>query len=517
MGTDEKRGSVLMVVLVAVTIAAVIAVSYLSFMNEHRERAGRLIDQEVVSIKLEEFALDVRQAIEAAVRGDPQGQISLRAVKSGLASCWPEQEFTLDFLEFPGKDGFATSPLWVENPGERISRHLTGAGDPFYGAKAQVATIRLEAQEQTREPLRVDSNRKTIQLTPEIQIREIPLSQFTVFSAASHLHLNGANFAVDDVGSGAGRIFSQGNVTVSGSLETGYPIVTGADIHLGGSLVAKTSPDATAPEALKYDVGDAFESMDDEVGPSLENSVIDESEQIWLEEARTKFDSAIVNPSVLPVHTALAPQLERAADGNASLDIPAKLRTQCDIEVIVDAASVTIGHGEYRVAIGRGRGANTSRITAELHQLNQPPPPELGQSNPNHRRDLRAKQQDRPFVAKRTQYGLSDGSWRNGVFVLSFNYSALPAELRPQVNRIYFQIENAPSNAYVLIRGAQRLAGGFSIVTPHRILIGGDFNTVEPQAVSIITGQNVRAEAENWGDLDFGYPVQQAPASGSAQ
>jgi hypothetical protein len=515
MATYDKRGSVLMVVLVAVTIASVIAVSYLSFMNDHRERAGRLIDQEVVSIKLEEFALDVRQAIEAAVRGDPQGQISLRAVKSGLASRWPEQEFTLDFLEFPGTDGFATSPLWVENPGERISRHLTSAGDPFYGAKAQVATIRLEAQAQAREPLRVANNKKTIQVTPEIQIREIPLSQFTVFSAASHLHLNSANFAVDDVGSGAGRIFSQGNVTVSGSLETGYPIVTGADIHLGGSLVAKTSPGATAPEALNYDVGDAFESMDHEAGPSLENSAIDESEQTWLEEARTKFDSAIVNPRVLPVHTALAPQLERAADGNASLDIPAKLRTQCDIEVIVDAASVTIGHGEYRVAIG-GRGANTSTMAAALHQLNQPPPPALGQSNPSYRLDLRAKKQDRPFVAKRAQYGLSDGSWRNGVFVLSFNYSALPAELQPQVNRIYLQIENAPSNAYVLIRGAQRLAGGFSIVTPHRILIGGDFNTVEPQAASIITGQNVRAEAENWGDLDFGYAVQ-APASSSAQ
>jgi hypothetical protein len=62
---------------------------------------------------------------------------------------------------------------------------------------------------------------------------------------------------------------------------------------------------------------------------------------------------------------------------------------------------------------------------------------------------------------------------------------------------------NPMANAVILVRGAQQLNGAFSIVSPHPIIIAGDFNNGD-EAASIITPANLQTVAEDWGSDVFG-------------
>ena len=83
--------------------------------------------------------------------------------------------------------------------------------------------------------------------------------------------------------------------------------------------------------------------------------------------------------------------------------------------------------------------------------------------------------------------------------VLAFDYAAIRNQPAPRA--ISIRIYNGAildTNAMVLVRGADRLGGDLSIVSPHPIMISGDFNTqpvsgVIP-AVSLVTSQDVRIE-----------------------
>jgi hypothetical protein len=97
--------------------------------------------------------------------------------------------------------------------------------------------------------------------------------------------------------------------------------------------------------------------------------------------------------------------------------------------------------------------------------------------------------QDRPFAA----------AAHNGVTVLAFDYAAIRNQ--PLPHAISIRIYNGAvldTNALVLVRGADRLGGDLSIVTPHPIMISGDFNTQPVDgiipAVSLVTLQSVQIE-----------------------
>jgi hypothetical protein len=113
----------------------------------------------------------------------------------------------------------------------------------------------------------------------------------------------------------------------------------------------------------------------------------------------------------------------------------------------------------------------------------------LDNSGSGVRRAEAPSTQDRPFAA----------ASHNGVTVLAFDYAAIGSQAAPHA--ISIRIYNGAvldTNALVLVRGADRLGGDLSIVSPHPIMISGDFNTRPAggtiPAVSLVTSQGVQIE-----------------------
>src|SRR6516165_10475870 len=67
LSKSSQNGSVLAVVIAAVSIATMIAVSYLLFASDRRERVGRILDQAAKEMALEGVVLQAKAKIENEV------------------------------------------------------------------------------------------------------------------------------------------------------------------------------------------------------------------------------------------------------------------------------------------------------------------------------------------------------------------------------------------------------------------------------------------------------------------
>ena len=63
LSKSSENGSVLAVVIAAVGIATIIAVSYLLFASDRRERVGRILDQAAKEMALEGVVLQAKAKI----------------------------------------------------------------------------------------------------------------------------------------------------------------------------------------------------------------------------------------------------------------------------------------------------------------------------------------------------------------------------------------------------------------------------------------------------------------------
>ncbi|HEX3446067.1 MAG TPA: hypothetical protein VHS80_15220, partial [Chthoniobacterales bacterium] len=76
-----------------------------------------------------------------------------------------------------------------------------------------------------------------------------------------------------------------------------------------------------------------------------------------------------------------------------------------------------------------------------------------------------------------------------------------------QLSAIFLVVQgpggNPLPNAVILIRGARTLPGPVSIISPHPIIVAGDFND-DSQPASIITPGNLQTVAADWGSDVFG-------------
>src|SRR5207244_10478506 len=99
---------------------------------------------------------------------------------------------------------------------------LDNQGDPFLGAKASVLSVGVESSAVTSVISQSRLSSKKVVVTPRIDVRGIPVSQFTVFAFGASVDIGSANFAGP-----IGRIYAQIDIRLSGSLSTSYPVVRG--------------------------------------------------------------------------------------------------------------------------------------------------------------------------------------------------------------------------------------------------------------------------------------------------
>jgi hypothetical protein len=122
---------------------------------------------------------------------------------------------------------------------------LTAPDDPFRGLAAVVDTINVTAAAQST--LSTSASRftlPTLDLTPQLSVRQIPVSQFTVFSAStSSFQMSPAAMPI------MGRIHAEGDLVIAGGpLASIYPVTAGGNISVAnnGALFAQSGPNEPA-------------------------------------------------------------------------------------------------------------------------------------------------------------------------------------------------------------------------------------------------------------------------------
>jgi hypothetical protein len=469
------RGSILVIVIAGIAVASLIVGSYLLFVGDQRERSARAGDDTVTQIRLEKNVFRIQGEIEHGVT--TKGEINLPEISSYIRSL-PEAVPSTGWLKLTlnGYEG-GIAPIESFASPSAFLASLENHGDPFLGARASVLSVGIESSDFTLMSTQSRLSYKKIVLTPRIDVRSIPVSQFTVFALGTGLEINSVNFAGP-----IGRIFASRDIQFSGNFSTNYPIVSGGNISVQDPLTV--SLDASSP--IQFQGGQIAYAQPD-----------DSNQAAWLAEARTQYNSAIINSGSLPVSLSLS----AAANGTGSdsaekvgsgLDL-ATIRNRCDLLVLVQAGN----RGSYEIIAARGNSAwllpdaQLARWAATV----------------NSHSTLNVKQFSKRIVRQESPVVVSEFGTvgMNRRVVAAFNYAALGPEARRHIHTLCFEFDRSIAHAAVLVRGARILQDGFTIASRWPILVAGDFNAGQnPAAASILTAQAVRSVNSNFGNSIFG-------------
>jgi hypothetical protein len=445
----REFGSTLILVLAAVIVAALIAISYLIFTDNLRERAARTLDQDQREITTEQGILKIEE------------QIRTQLINSGVADLGtvnPNQPLSFDKTLVRHGDSPTLSVGPIVRSEDRANLTSLVNGDPFEAAMARVQLLDLKALSKTISDGKQRLANIQLTATPQIAIREIPVSQFTVYSAGDPFVIAPTPF-----GTNVGRVFSQSTINVVAGFSSAFPVVSRDEVTFNSGSLRFTDPDS--PNDL---IG---VSMNTEMAGPIPGSPHD-----FLAYARTRFDSRLITNAVLPVECAPVDLIYDTSSGRAlNFNL---LQKQCDLTVVAYVASTFNEKTGYRMSV-TGR-SGTSYLT--LYP---------GEGRPK---------ESVPLVA----YPNKDSPGR---VLLVLDCKRLPANF----TSIYLVAKDSTgkpaTNAVVLVRGAQTLKGPLSIVTPHPVVIAGDFNAVgDSFPCSIVTSQDIATQPADWANDFLGPP-----------
>src|SRR6266404_2228327 len=445
----QKSGSTLVLVLAAVAIAAMIAVSYLIFADNLRERSARTLEQDQRLITTEQGILEIEEQVRMQL-------ISLGFADLGTVD--PNQSFSFDKALVGHSDRATLSVVPIVRLEDRANLTSLVNGDPFAAAMARVQLLDLTALSKTVSDDKQRLPDVQLTATPQIAIREIPVSQFTVYSAGDPFVMAPTPF-----GTNVGRVFSQSSISIAASFFSGFPVISKDQVTFNsGSLQIS---DVDSPNGL---IG---VSMNTEMAGPTPGSQHD-----FLAYARTRFDSKLITNDVLPIECAPVDLIyDTSSSRGLNFDL---LQKQCDLIVIAYVGRTFNKKTGYQMVVTGRNGISYATLYP-------------GQGRPRESVPLAAyRNKDNP-----------------GQILLALDYKKLPRNF----TSVYLVAQDGTgkpaANAIVLIRGAQIVNGPLSIVTPHPIVIAGDFNAVgDSFPSSIITAQDVQTQSANWANDSLGPP-----------
>ena len=229
-------GNVLIILLGAVFVMAVVGGALFEIADAGRERALKTAyrDRAVAGV---EFALErIRQSIVEQFQ---------RQACCDVASLDSNQDQERGSKE----SGYYSLNLHAQAAAEQILatqshnafQSLTAPDDPFRGAAAVVNTFVVTADARNSLSSAPDErlNLRSLALTPEISLRQIPASEFTLFSSAAIFQVEASILPT------VGRIHSEGDLVISGGQLTSlYPVTAGGNVSVAnnGSLLAQSGP-----------------------------------------------------------------------------------------------------------------------------------------------------------------------------------------------------------------------------------------------------------------------------------
>lgn len=312
---NGERGSVLVYTVILVTVAVFLALGFLGSREEwlrgENRRLLRTFSELDSEIGLNDLSAFIQNQIATSLSFDPG---TLTGANGPLASA------TQSSLVFNGVPinlySYTTSivPTSVINlspvtyPTDQLqllAYPATSLFDPLYGARALSSAFTITQAARTVSNTETEySNRQRV---TTVEIRQVPLSVFTVFSNASPpTPISPVNFP--NVQNGAGRVHIEGSAQISGNVRAIYPFtVTGSlSIPSGATLTAQRSPS---------DVGSAHTA----------------DTHYTVDDLKGAFENVIVDQDVNHSHVVIVP------------DLVGKISTQCQIAIVHSEGATPIG------------------------------------------------------------------------------------------------------------------------------------------------------------------------------
>ena len=458
-----NSGSVLVYVLVLVVIAGIIAASYLAFVDNQRAATARNLNQDGLRISTEQALLSLESTIRSQLLAT--GEVNL----AGLNRSEAVAGLSLSLSSTTDRTGnnvlrvqpFADASDLGEYKPVLHNQDLFGQA----GARQTLIDVNITAKSTVPNVRLPDL---TVTDRPQIAVREIPVSQFTVFSAGDSFTLGPAIFSQD-----IGRVFSKSSISVAGSFSSEFAVIAGQDVSFtgGGSLQVKDPSGNSALVKLATNTQDSN----------------------FLTDARTSLDSRIVTGSVLPIDSAALNSVYGGANGDQGASDGLNLsllKAQCDL--------VVVARPEFALTTPDGK---KECLVTTL--------PTTGGTNLTYPATAtKTASQNRGFASKQTvTFAAAQSKQNPSQTILTLDFQTPGAK---QLSSVFMVVRdpatgNPLTNAVILIRGAQTLTGPVSIVSPHPIIIAGDFNLGDDSpAASIITPANLQTAAADWGSDVFG-------------
>jgi hypothetical protein len=236
----RENGFVLVVSLAAVVIAAILVLIYLSFTQATEQAARKRQYQDRGEENIEIGMISLRGALEEQFQRNAQVEISTLSTTSGPNN---------------GSLEHGMYDLAIDTVGSRsiisaTERHvalslLTFPDDPFRGAMASTSELDVTAIAIRLGLPNPKANYDFLSLRskPVLSIRQIPLSEFSMYSWGGSLTLNAA------LTPNIGRTYVHGDLNITGGLaNASYPVAASGNVNLsdGASLEARSAPGAQA-------------------------------------------------------------------------------------------------------------------------------------------------------------------------------------------------------------------------------------------------------------------------------
>ena len=237
----HEKGNTLAILLGAVVIFGLIGGALFEIANGGRQRAlqTRYRDRALggVEFDLETIRLSATRQLEE--------QAWLEVASLNINQTRTERSNETGFYNLDLR-AQAAGPQIFATQTHNTAQPLSDPDDPFRGLAAVVDTITVTADAQSTVSSATASrfSLPALALTPQLSVRQIPASEFTLFSATtSSLQMTPAAMPI------VGRIHTEGDLVISGGpLASIYPVTAGGNISLvnNGSLFARSGPNEPA-------------------------------------------------------------------------------------------------------------------------------------------------------------------------------------------------------------------------------------------------------------------------------
>ena len=234
----RENGFVLVACLAVVVTTAILVLMFLSFSQETEHAALKRQYQDRGEEKIEMGIMAMHDALEEQFQRDAQVDISALSANSGQTKGNLElgmYDLTMDAIGSP-------SIITAIETHNNVSL-LTFPDDPFRGAL--VSTSELEV---TATAVRLgltkpagDYDFLSLRSQPVLSIRQIPVSEFSIYSGGGSLTVNAA------LTPNIGRTYINGDLNVTGGIaKASYPVAASGNVNLSvnAGLEARSGPNA---------------------------------------------------------------------------------------------------------------------------------------------------------------------------------------------------------------------------------------------------------------------------------